>query len=339
MHPPSTIVTGTGSALPRRTVSNDMIAQRLDTSDRWVHERLGIRERHIADTDESTGTLATLAGRRACEAAGVDPATLDLIILATTTPDRQAPATACAVQAALGSKAAAFDLAAVCSGFLYGLSTANAYIEARRAQRVLVIGADTFSRITNWDDRSCVFFGDGAGAAVLEAGRPGEGFLSLQICADGTGLDGFTVPGPQSATSRSPHFQMDGRSVFDTATRVLPEAILSALAEAGVRPRDVDLVVPHQPSVRILRQVADDVGIPFDRFVTTMAHTANTAGASVGIALDHAVRQSAVHHHSIVVFTAVGSGWTWGAGVMRWVTADRRLESTDHVGELVGALP
>jgi 3-oxoacyl-[acyl-carrier-protein] synthase-3 len=281
-----------------------------------VQARLGIRERRVASAaaGETTASLATAAGRAALAAAGVDAGSLDLVVVATATPDRRAPATACAVQAALGAQpAAAFDLAAVCSGFLYGLGVVTALVEAGRAQRVLLIGADTFSTITDWTDRQCVFFGDGAGAAVIESGRVDYGLLSIELYADGSGIDGFTVPAAPGAT-----FRMDGGAVYDTATSVLPDAIAGALAGAGVRPDDVDLVVPHQPSVRILQETAERTGIPFERFVTTMDSYANTASASVGVTLDHAVRSGRLHHGDIVVFAAVGSGWTWGAGVMRW---------------------
>jgi 3-oxoacyl-[acyl-carrier-protein] synthase-3 len=314
----SAVVTGTGSAFPRRRVTNGDLAATVATSDDWVRDRLGIAERRIAGEGESTSTLAAAAGRAALDAAGVDAGSLDLVLVATATPDRRAPATACAVQAALGAQpAAAFDLAAVCSGFLYGLATASAFIESGRAQRVLLVGADTFSTITDWTDRQCVFFGDGAGAAVLEAGGPDEGLLSIELYADGTGIDGFTV------ASSTGTFEMDGRAVYRTATDVLPDAITSALAGAGVRPDDVDVVVPHQPSIRILQETAARTGIPFDRFVTTMDRYANTAGASVGVTLDHAVRTGRLHPGAIVAFAAVGSGWTWGAAVMRWPHATR----------------
>jgi 3-oxoacyl-[acyl-carrier-protein] synthase-3 len=321
------VITGTGSAFPRQRVTNGELAASVATSDEWVRERLGIAERRIVGEGESTSTLAAAAGQRALDAAGVDAGSLDLVIVATATPDRRAPATACAVQAALGAQpAAAFDLAAVCSGFLYGLATASAFIESGRAQRVLLVGADTFSTITDWTDRQCVFFGDGAGAAVLEAGGPDEGLLSIELYADGTGIDGFTVP------SSTGTFEMDGQAVYRTATDVLPDAITSALAGAGVRPEDVDVVVPHQPSIRILQETAERTSIPFDRFVTTMDRYANTAGASVGVTLDHALRAGRIEPGAIVAFAAVGSGWTWGAAVMRWPHATHHpLPSTTAV--------
>lgn len=310
----SAVVTGTGSAFPARRVTNVDLARTVSTSDEWVRTQLGIAERRVASPalGETTTSLAVAAGRSALAAAGVDAGSLDMIVVATATPDRRAPAVACAVQAALGAQpAAAFDLAAVCSGFLYGLGVVTAMIEAGRAQRVLLIGADTFSTITDWSDRQCVFFGDGAGAAVIESGRVDYGLLSIELYADGQGLDGFTIPA-------SGPFVMDGSAVYDTATSVLPDAIEGALAAAGVRPDDVDVVIPHQPSVRILQETAARTGIPFTRFVTTMDRYANTAGASVGITLDHAVRTGRLRHGDIVVFAAVGSGWTWGAAVMRW---------------------
>jgi 3-oxoacyl-[acyl-carrier-protein] synthase-3 len=327
----SAVITGTGSAFPVRRVTNSSLAATVDTSDAWVRARLGIRERRVASpgSGESTTSLAVAAGRSALAAADVDPGSLDLIVVATATPDRRAPATACAVQAALGARpAAAFDLAAVCSGFLYGLGVVTAMIEAGRVQRALLIGADTFSTITDWTDRQCVFFGDGAGAAVLEAGRVDHGLLSIELYADGAGADGFTVPagGP---------FVMDGGAVYSTAVSVLPDAIEGALAAAGVRPEDVDLVVPHQPSVRILEETAARTGIPFSRFVTTMDRYANTAGASVGVTLDHAVRTGRLHDGDIVVFAAVGSGWTWGAAVFRWsTTSPCSVDGSSRSGEM-----
>ena len=331
----SAVVTGTGSAFPARRVTNAELALTVPTTDEWVRSRLGIHERRIASAaaGETTTSLAVAAGRAALAAAGVDAGSLDLIVVATATPDRRAPAVACAVQAALGAQpAAAFDLAAVCSGFLYGLGVVTALVEAGRAQRVLLIGADTFSTITDWTDRQCVFFGDGAGAAVVESGRVDYGLLSIELYADGRGVDGFSVPA-------SGPFVMDGRAVYDAATTVLPDAIEGALAAAGVRPDDVDLVIPHQPSVRILQETAARTGIPFSRFVTTMDRYANTAGASVGITLDHAVRTGRLHFGDIVVFAAVGSGWTWGAGVMRWSMDPPTPTPARRTPELAAARP
>lgn len=315
-------ITGTGSAFPRHRATNTD----LRASDEWVRDRLGIEERRIAADDETTSVLATDAARRALKAAERDPADIDLVIVATATPDMLAPSVASMVQAELGAVgAAAFDVAAVCSGFMYGLGIASAFIESRRAQRCLLIGADTFSRITDWTARDRVFFGDGAGAVVMEPGSPGEGMLSFVLHSDGTGRDGFSVPSPaphrcgaEPPAAVAPTFSMDGQAVYRTAIKVLPEAIDAALDAAGVAPEEVALVVPHQPSVRILEETASRVGIPFDRFVTTMDRYANTAGASVGVAFDEAASTGRLNDGDVVVVAAVGSGWTWGAGVMRW---------------------
>lgn len=321
-------IIGTGSYVPDRVVANAELAQRLPTSDTWIQEKLGIEARRVAAPDQCTSDLATEAALRALADAGITAEDIDLIIVATATPDRLAPSTACIVQEKIGAfNAAAFDLAAVCSGFLYGLSVGSQFIAANVYDTVLLIGADTFSRITDWDDRSSVFFGDGAGAAILTHAEDGEGLLAVALYADGRGKYNFTVPAGGSEQPASEQtvadglhsFVMNGRAVFETATTVLPDAISKVLSECDISIDDVDVLIPHQPSVNILKVTADKLGLPFEKVMTNMERHANTAGASVAISLDEANRSGRLHDGSVAVFAAVGSGWTWGAAVMRWV--------------------
>ncbi len=321
-------VAGTGSYVPRRVVTNRELEHQVRTSDAWIQEKLGICARHVAAPEQATSDLAVEAAKRALTGAGISAAEIDLIIVATATPDRLAPSTACIVQAKIGAfNAAAFDLAAVCSGYVYGLSVGAQFIAANIYDNVLLIGADTFSRITNWEDRSCVFFGDGAGAAVLTHAREGEGLLAVDLYADGRGRWNFTVPAGgsempasiQTVTDRLHTFVMDGKAVFDTGTTVLPFAIQKVLARCNLTIDDVDLLIPHQPSINILRVTAQKLGLPFEKVMTNMDRYANTAGASVAILLDEANRSGRLHDGAIVTLAAVGSGWTWAAAVMRWL--------------------
>jgi len=321
-------VIGTGSYVPERVVTNSEIAARVaGTNDDWIREKLGIRERRVAAEGESTSTLAAKAGERALADAGVQAGDLDLIIVATATPDRLSPSTACIVQETLGAfRAAAFDVAAVCSGFLYGFSMAANFIASGACRNILLIGADTFSRITDWDDRSCVFFGDGAGAAVISSVPAERGVIAIDLYADGRGKWNFTVPAGgsempacgQTLDDGLHTFRMNGQEVFRTATTVLPDAIASLLQRCGVSVDDVDVLVPHQPSVHILRVTAEKLGMPFSKVMTNMDRFANTAGASVAILLDEANRTGRLRDGALVALAAVGSGWTWGAGLMRW---------------------
>lgn len=320
-------VIGTGSYVPDRVVTNRELAQRLPTSEAWISEKLGIGSRRVSAPNQATSDLAAEAAWRALADSKLTAADIDLIIVATATPDRLAPSTACIVQEKIGAfNAAAFDLAAVCSGFLYGLSVGSQFIAAHVYDTVLLIGADTFSRITDWDDRSAVFFGDGAGAAILTHAEDGEGLLAVDLYADGRGKYGFTVPAggsEQPATHQTVAdglhtFTMDGRAVFETGTTVLPDAISKVLAECKISINDVDVLIPHQPSVNILKVTADRLALPFEKVILNMDRYANTAGASVAIALDDANRSGRLHHGAIVVLATVGSGWTWGAAVIRW---------------------
>ena len=317
---------GTGSALPAQVVSNADLAARVDTSDEWIIERTGIRQRYIAGEGETTATLATAAARAALADAGVEAASIGLIVLATATPDHTFPATATKVQAALGCNGgAAFDVAAVCSGFLYALATADSLLRTGMAQRALVIGAETFSRILDWDDRTtCVLFGDGAGAVVLEApeaGAPDDplapGILATRLHADGAQHDLLYVDGGPSTTQTVGHLRMKGREVFRHAVVNLSSVLQEVLEEAGVSVDEIDWLVPHQANARILDATAKKLGIPPERVVVTVQEHANTSAASVPLALDTARRDGRIRPGDLVMLEAMGGGFTWGASLIR----------------------
>ncbi|UVO55405.1 beta-ketoacyl-ACP synthase III [Sphingomonas sp. SUN039] len=313
-------VFGTGSALPVRRVSNAELAETVDTSDEWIVERSGIRFRHIAGEGETTSTLATDAARRALAAAGMAATDIDLIVLATATPDQTFPASATLVQTALGiDDCVAFDVAAVCSGFLYAVSVAESMIRAGSATNALVIGAETFSRILDWEDRAtCVLFGDGAGAIVLGACEDGRGVLSAKLHADGRHNQLLYVDGGPSTTGTVGKVRMKGREVFRHAVTNLASVMGEALAMADLTSADVDWVVPHQANARILDATARKLGLPPEKVVVTVADHANTSAASVPLALDTAVRDGRIKAGDIVVLEAMGGGFTWGAAVLCW---------------------
>lgn len=318
------VVTGTGSALPANRVSNADLAERVDTSDEWIVERTGIRFRHIAAEHETTSTLATDAARAAIAAAGLEPAQIDLIVLATATPDQTFPATATKVQAALGiDDCVAFDVAAVCSGFLYAVQVADAMIRAGVHRRALVIGAETFSRILDWEDRTtCVLFGDGAGAIVLEAQEDASetprGILSTRLHADGRHNQLLYVDGGPSTTGTVGKLRMKGKEVFRHAVVNLAAVMGESLDLAGLTPADVDWVVPHQANARILDATARKLNLAPEKVVVTVDRHANTSAASVPLALDVAVKDGRIKPGDIVVLEAMGGGFTWGAAVVRW---------------------
>jgi 3-oxoacyl-[acyl-carrier-protein] synthase-3 len=316
------IVTGTGSALPANRVSNAELAERVDTTDEWIVERTGIRFRHIAAEHETTSTLATDAAREAIAAAGLDPAQIDLIVLATATPDQTFPATATKVQAALGiDDCVAFDVAAVCSGFLYAVQVADSMLRAGVHRRALVIGAETFSRILDWEDRTtCVLFGDGAGAIVLEATEEadGRGILSTRLHADGRHNGLLYVDGGPSTTGTVGKLRMKGKEVFRHAVVNLAAVMGESLELAGLTPADVDWVVPHQANARILDATARKLNLAPEKVVVTVDRHANTSAASVPLALDVAVKDGRIQRGDIVVLEAMGGGFTWGAAVVRW---------------------
>ena len=317
------VLLGTGSALPRRSVSNAELAERVDTSDEWIVERSGIRNRHVAADDETTSTLATDAGRRAIEAAGIEASSIDLIVLATATPDQTFPATATIVQSNLGCRGGiAFDVAAVCSGFLYAVGVADSMLRSGMAKRALVIGSETFSRILDWEDRTtCVLFGDGAGAIVLEAqeqaGDSPRGILATRLHADGAHNQLLYVDGGPSTTGTVGKVRMKGREVFRHAVVNLSEVLKEVLEETGLSTADIDWLVPHQANARILEATAKKLDLPTEKVVMTVGQHANTSAASVPLALDQAVRDGRIKVGDLVMLEAMGGGFTWGASLIR----------------------
>jgi 3-oxoacyl-[acyl-carrier-protein] synthase-3 len=318
-------VLGCGGYLPERVVTNAELATRLDTSDEWIVQRTGIRQRHVAAPGEYTSHLAIKAARRALDASGVDPAEIDLIIVATATPDNTFPATAVKVQAALGvTSGAAFDIQAVCTGFVYALAIADNFLRTGQSKTALVIGAETFSRILDWTDRgTCVLFGDGAGAMVLRAtpsnGSIAErGILSTHLHADGRQHDLLYVDGGPSTTGTAGFLRMEGREVFRHAVQRLAEAVDEALAANALSGRDIDWLVPHQANRRIIDAMAKKLGLPSDKVVLTIDRHANTSAASVPLALAEAAADGRIRPGQLVLLEAMGGGLTWGAALLRW---------------------
>jgi 3-oxoacyl-[acyl-carrier-protein] synthase-3 len=309
-----------GSALPKRQVSNAELAGQVDTTDEWIVERTGIRNRYIAADGETTGTLATEAARNALSDAGLAPGDIDLIVLATATPDQTFPSTATKVQAALGiDDCIAFDVHAVCTGFLYALTVADSMLRSGSAKRALVIGAETFSRILDWEDRAtCVLFGDGAGALVLSAEKGERGILATKLHADGRHNDLLFVDGGPSTTGTVGKLRMKGREVFRHAVVNLAGVLNEVLEDAGVTSADVDWVVPHQANARILDATARKLGLPAEKIVVTVDRHANTSAASVPLALDTAVKDGRIQRGDLVVLEAMGGGFTWGAAALRY---------------------
>lgn len=319
------VFTGCGSYLPARIVTNAELSERVDTSDEWIRERTGITQRHIAAEGELTSDLAVHAAERALESAGIAANDLDLIVLATATPDETFPATATTVQARLGmTRGFAFDVQAVCSGFIYALTVADNFIKAGQVKRALVIGAETFSRILDWNDRTtCVLFGDGGGAVVLEA-QPGEGktddrgILTTHLHSDGAHHDLLYVDGGPSSTRTTGYLRMEGNRVFRHAVTNLAAVVDEALEATGLTAADLDWIVPHQANKRILDGTARKLGIDDSRVVVTVDRHANTSAASVPLALDVAVRDGRIKKGDLVLMEAMGGGFTWGAALARW---------------------
>ena len=317
------VLIGTGSALPARAVSNADLAAQIDTSDEWIVERTGIRNRYIAAEGETTGTLAAQAGRAAMEAAGAEPSSIDQIILATATPDQTFPATATWVQNELGCNGGiAFDVAAVCSGFLYAVGVADSMLRSGMANRAIVIGAETFSRILDWDDRgTCVLFGDGAGAVVLEARDSDDpnapGILATKLHADGAHNQLLYVDGGVSTTGTAGKLRMKGKEVFRHAVNNLTSVLGEVLDEVGLVSTDIDWLVPHQANARILEATAKKLNLPASKVVITVDRHANTSAASVPLALDTAVRDGRIKPGQLVMLEAMGGGFTWGASLIR----------------------
>jgi len=317
------VLVGTGSRRPRRAGRNAQPSERVDTSDEWIVERTGISNRHIADADETTSSLATEAARKALDAAGFDASSIGLIVLATATPDQTFPATATIVQNNLGCRGCiAFDVAAVCSGFLYAIGVADSMLRSGMAKRAVVIGSETFSRILDWEDRTtCVLFGDGAGAVVLEAQEQDDdssrGILATRLHADGAHNELLYVDGGPSTTGTVGKLRMKGREVFRHAVVNLAEVLREVLEETGHVPADIDWLVPHQANARTLDATARKLDLPVEKVVMTVGQHANTSAASVPLALDQAVRDGRITKGDLVVLEAMGGGFTWGASVVR----------------------
>ncbi|MBO0903827.1 beta-ketoacyl-ACP synthase III [Jiella sonneratiae] len=318
------VVRGTGSALPAKVMRNRDFEGVVETSDEWIRQRTGIEQRHIAGEGETTVSLAEAAARKALEAAGLEPVDIDLIVLATATPDNTFPASAVQLQDRLGiASGFAFDVHAVCSGFLYALTTADMYLKNGQARRALVVGAETFSRILDWQDRStCVLFGDGAGAVVLEAVAAaeanGEGILVSKLRSDGAHKDKLYVDGGPSTTGTVGHLRMQGREVFKHAVGMITDVIEACFAAAKIGPADIDWFVPHQANRRIIDASAKKLGIDMEKVVVTVDRHGNTSAASIPLALDTAVRDGRIGKGDLVLLEAMGGGFTWGAVLVRW---------------------
>ena len=314
-------IIGTGSYLPAKVLTNYDLEKIVETTHEWIVTRSGIVERHIAADDELTSDLALQASRRAIEAAGIGLDEIDLVIVATTTPDQIFPSTACILQDKLGIKqGAAFDVQAVCSGFIYALNTADLFIRSGQARNALVVGTEVLSRLLNWEDRTtCVLFGDGAGAVVLQQSEA-PGILSAKLHADGRhremlGATGYIGKG---ALQGDPFIKMDGQAVFKFAVKVLSEVVEEVLAENQLQGSDIDWLVPHQANIRIMEATAKKLGLSMDNVVVTVAHHGNTSAASIPLALDTAVRDGRIQPGQNVLLEAVGGGFTWGAVLLRW---------------------
>ncbi|MGB6538913.1 MAG: beta-ketoacyl-ACP synthase III [Xanthobacteraceae bacterium] len=319
------VVLGCGSYLPSRVLTNDDLARKVATSDEWIVQRTGIHERRIAAPGELTSQMATLAARSALAHAHLEAQSIDLIVLATSTPDNTFPASAVSVQAELGiTRGAAFDLQAVCSGFIYGLATADALIKSGAFSRALVIGSETFSRILDWTDRStCVLFGDGAGAVVLEAQEQSEtdearGILTVQLRSDGRHKSKLYVDGGPSSTGTVGHLRMEGREVFRHAVAMITDVVEAAFAATGYSAEDVDWFIPHQANKRIIDGSAHRLGIAPAKVVTTVDRHGNTSAASIPLALADALAERRIKHGDLLLLEAMGGGFTWGAALVRW---------------------
>lgn len=318
-------ISGTGSYLPEKVLSNADLEKMVDTSDEWIVARTGIRQRHIAAENQVTSDLALAAATRAIASAGLEPTDIDLLIVATTTPDIVFPSTACILQAKLGVHGCpAFDVQAVCSGFVYAVSIANMFIQSGQARNALVVGAEMYSRILDWSDRTtCVLFGDGAGAVIVQRVENGgtakdRGVLSTHIFSDGRHHDALYVDGGPSSTGTSGHLRMDGREVFRHAVVRMAEAIDVALSSNGLTPGDIDWLVPHQANARIIDAMAKRLNLPADRVVLTVDRHANTSAASIPLALAEASADGRIQPGDLVLIEAMGGGFTWGSALIRW---------------------
>ena len=319
------VILGSGAAKPRTVVSNDELAKRVDTSDEWIQQRTGIQQRYIAEEDETTASLGEAAARAAMADAGVTVDDIDLIILATSTPNNTFPATAVNIQNRLGMKhGAAFDMQAVCSGFVYALTTADSFIKSGQAKRILVIGAETFSRILDWEDRTtCVLFGDGAGAVVLEAQEGvglsnDRGILTSHLRSDGSHREKLYVDGGPSTTQTVGHLRMQGREVFKHAVAMITDVIEAAFEATGLSAEDIDWFIPHQANRRIIDASAKKLNIASEKVVLTVNQHGNTSAASIPLAIDVAINDGRLKEGDLVLLEAMGGGFTWGAVLVRW---------------------
>lgn len=304
-------IIGLGSFLPQKILTNKEIQNNVDTTDEWIFSKLGIKERRIASDSQKTSDLGFEAAKKALANCNKTIDEIDLIITTTSTPDKKSPSTACIIQGKFSkTEIPAFDLNAVCSGFVYGLSVSNSLLKSGACNRILLIACEKYSSITDWSNRNCVFFGDGAAAVVLE--KDDYNFFDFVLKADGKGKDGFFVS-PETG-----FFNMDGKAVYKQGTKVLPSSIIELLNKNNLNIKNIDLCVPHQPSVKILEKTAELIGLPIEKVAMTMHKYANTAGASIPVTLVDAYESNKLKHDDLVLFTAVGSGWTWGSAIIRW---------------------
>lgn len=329
-------IIGTGSCLPHHVLTNKDLEKMVDTSDEWITTRTGIKERHIAGPGEKTSKMAAAAGQRALEMAGLTPDDLDLIIVGTMSSEKTMPACGCLVQKEMGAvNAAAFDINAACSGFIYGLDIVDKYIRADSAMKVLLIGAETLSARIDWQDRNtCILFGDGAGACVMTGGEPGRGIMASRLYSDGRlwkllyldnlprrvcpGVAPVTQCNAQVENGEGPAIHMEGRDVFKYAVRAMEQAVSELLASAGVSIEDLTLVIPHQANIRILKSLAERLGLPFEKMYVIVQKYGNTSAASIPIAIDKANRAGRLHRGDMVLYCTFGAGFTWGTTLMRW---------------------
>lgn len=328
MIPMNAGILGLGMAVPDRVLTNDDLAQLVDTNDDWIVSRTGIKRRHVCGPEDCTSSLGLAAGRKALDDAGVAAEELDLVLCATATGDYPWPATACLIQEKLGaSRAAAFDLSAACSGFTYALATASSFIQSGAMRRILVIGVDTLSKQVDWSDRAtCILFGDGGGAAVLGPCSPDEGVLASALGADGRGFDQIWLEGGGNrrpvrigdADGRQNFIQMKGAEVYKFAVKIMGDVSIDVLCRAGLAPKDVDLFIPHQANIRIIHAAAERMGLPPEKVFVNVEKYGNTSAGSIPMALTEAVQQGRVKRGDVLAFVGFGAGLTWGANVVRW---------------------
>lgn len=315
-------ILGTGSYLPARRLTNDDLSKIVDTSDEWIATRTGIKARHIAAENEQTSDLAVAAAKVALADAAISAKDIDLIIVATSTPDMTFPATACIVQNKLGiAGCPAFDVQAVCAGFMYAMATANAYIRSGMAKRALVIGAETFSRLLDWNDRrTCVLFGDGAGAVILGASEQEGGIISTKLQADGSYSQILQTPGKIAAGSieGSPYLYMDGQAVYKFAVKALANVAREVIEESNLQPADIDWIIPHQANLRIIESTARHLGVPMDKVIVTLSEQGNTSAASIPLALDEGIRSGRIRHGQTLLLEGIGGGFAWGAITLKY---------------------